>query len=58
MPNNKLILRSIISPWTLPVSDLTTGSVLSWADVDKVKSVKKINSNFFIFYFKDNKYIL
>lgn len=34
MPNNKLVLRSVNSPWVLPVSDLTTGSVLSWADVD------------------------
>lgn len=34
MPNNKLILRSVISPWVSPFNDITTGSVLSWADVD------------------------
>jgi hypothetical protein len=34
MPNNKLILRSVNSPWVSPFNDITTGSVLSWADVD------------------------
>jgi len=34
MPNNKLILRSLTSPWVTPFNDITTGSVLSWADVD------------------------
>jgi len=34
MANNKLILRSVISPWVSPFNDITTGSVLSWADVD------------------------
>lgn len=34
MPNNKLILRSVNSPWVTPFNDITTGSVLSWADVD------------------------
>ena len=34
MPNNKLILRSINSPWVTPFNDITTGSVLSWGDVD------------------------
>lgn len=34
MSNNKLILRSVNSPWVTPFNDITTGSVLSWADVD------------------------
>jgi len=34
MANNKLILRSLTSPWVTPFNDITTGSVLSWADVD------------------------
>ena len=34
MPNNKLILRSVNSPWVTPFNDITTGSVLSWGDVD------------------------
>jgi hypothetical protein len=34
MPNNKLILRSISSPWVTPFNDITTNSVLSWGDVD------------------------
>ena len=34
MPNNKLILRSVNSPWVTPFNDITTGSVLSWSDVD------------------------
>lgn len=32
--NNKLILRTLISPFPTPYSDITKGSVLSHADVD------------------------
>jgi hypothetical protein len=34
MANNKLILRSVQSPWVTPFNDITTNSVLSWGDVD------------------------
>ena len=34
MANNKLILRSVNSPWVTPFNDVTTNSVLSWGDVD------------------------
>jgi hypothetical protein len=34
MVNNKLILRSVTSPWVSPFNDITKGSVLSWGDVD------------------------
>ena len=34
MPNNNLILRSVVSPWITPTPDFTRNSVLSFSDVD------------------------
>jgi hypothetical protein len=34
MPNNNLILRTLISPWITPTPDFTRNSVLSFSDVD------------------------
>jgi hypothetical protein len=34
MPNNKLILRSVNSPWVTPFNDITKNTVLGWSDVD------------------------
>tara|TARA_R110000772_G_scaffold17946_3_gene49848 strand:+ start:3592 stop:5622 length:2031 start_codon:yes stop_codon:yes gene_type:complete len=34
MANNKLILRSLQSPWVTPTSDVTKGSVLTHAELD------------------------
>jgi hypothetical protein len=35
MPNNNLILRSVVSPWITPTPDFTRNSVLSFSDVDQ-----------------------
>jgi hypothetical protein len=34
MATNRLILRTLTSPWVTPISDITKGSVLTHADVD------------------------
>ncbi len=34
MPNNRLILRTLASPWTIPNQDITKGTVLTHDDVD------------------------
>ena len=34
MPNNRLILRKLISPWVTPVADITKSSILTLDDVD------------------------
>ena len=34
MPNNKLILRRVTSPYTFPIPDTTKGRVLTWDEVD------------------------
>lgn len=34
MANNRLILRTLNSPWVVPAPDLTKGSVLTHSDVD------------------------
>tara|TARA_R110000772_G_scaffold17946_2_gene49843 strand:+ start:2366 stop:7147 length:4782 start_codon:yes stop_codon:yes gene_type:complete len=35
MPNNRLILRSIQSPWVTPIPDVTKGSVLTHEELDE-----------------------